>query len=272
MAEKKEAKEKEVKKKAQSSSETNLRAGSKEPRAAPAEAGKKAIEKKVETKVEKKETKVEKKEAKAEVKEAPTENISKSLIDQVRGGMAVEKTAEEKPSQSIPQKAEFIAIVHVHASKNNTVVTATDLSGAETFARATGGMVVKSGREEKTPFAGTLMARKISDALKEKGVTKVDMFIRGKGGHRGQKTPGRAASAVIKAMARSGIRIRRIEHGLDIYLPLNPRQDFHATGRTPPVIHGIDRFSGHLTYNIKRHVIDEIIRCYEGLTVFYDNA
>lgn len=213
MAEKKEAKEKEVKKKAQSSSETNLRAGSKELRASPAEAEKKAVEKKVEAKIEKKETKVEKKEAKAEVNEAPAENISKSLIDQVRGSMAAEKSAatEEKPSQSIPQKAEFIAIVHVHASKNNTVVTATDLSGGETFARATGGMVVKSGREEKTPFAGTLMARKISDALKEKGVTKVDMFIRGKGGHRGQKTPGRAASAVIKAMARSGIRIRRIE-------------------------------------------------------------
>jgi small subunit ribosomal protein S11 len=197
MADKKEAKEKEVKK-------------AKEKKAAPAETKEKKAEKKevkVEAKVEKKEVKVEKK------VEEPKENISKSLIDQVREGMAVEKSAavEERPSQSVPQKAEFIAIVHVHASKNNTVVTATDLSGGETFARATGGMVVKSGREEKTPFAGTLMARKISDALKEKGVTKVDMFIRGKGGHRGQKTPGRAASAVIKAMARSGIRIRRIE-------------------------------------------------------------
>ncbi len=197
MAEKKEAKE--VKAKAEKKEAKEKKAEKKEV--------------KTEAKVEKKEVKVEKKEVKVEKKEEPKENISKSLIDQVREGMAVQKsaTAEERPSQSIPQKAEFIAIVHVHASKNNTVVTATDLSGAETFARATGGMVVKSGREEKTPFAGTLMARKISDALKEKGVTKVDMFIRGKGGHRGQKTPGRAASAVIKAMARSGIRIRRIE-------------------------------------------------------------
>ncbi len=137
------------------------------------------------------------------------ENVSKSLVDQVREGMIEEKV--EKPSQSAPQKSEFVAIIHVHASKNNTIVTATDLSGAETFARFAGGMVVKTGREERSPFAGGQMARKIADVLKERGVTKVDVLIRGKGGHRGQKTPGRAASAVIKTLARSGIRIRRIE-------------------------------------------------------------
>ncbi len=152
--------------------------------------------------------KAEKMVEKAEKAEKGSDS-GKSLVDQVREGMAEEKA--ERPSQSTPQKSEFVAIMHVHASKNNTIVTATDLSGAETLARVSGGMVVKSGREEKSPFAGNQIGRKVADALKERGVTKVDMFIRGKGGHRGQKTPGRAASAVIKIIARSGLRIRRIE-------------------------------------------------------------
>jgi len=148
--------------------------------------------------------------SKAEAKEEAKENISKSLVDQVREGMA-KPQEKEKPTASPPQRSEFIAVIHVHASKNNTIALATDLSGAETFIRVAAGMVVKSGREEKSPFAGTLIAKKIAGVLKERGVDKVDILIRGKGGHRGQKTPGRAASALIKAIARSGIKIRRIE-------------------------------------------------------------
>ncbi len=36
------------------------------------------------------------------------------------------------------------AIVHIFSSYNNTIVTATDLSGAETFAKCSGGMVVNT--------------------------------------------------------------------------------------------------------------------------------
>jgi small subunit ribosomal protein S11 len=200
MTEKKEA--------AQGLHAANLRAGSaSEPRADKTKKKTKAAEKK---ELEAKAAEVKEKAAEVQKKaEKAGESLSKSLVDQVREGMATEK--EEKPSQSAPQKAEFIAVIHVHASKNNTIVTATDISGAETFARMAGGMVVKTGREERSPFAAGQMARKIADVLKERGVTKVDVLIRGKGGHRGQKTPGRAASAVIKILARTGIRIRRIE-------------------------------------------------------------
>jgi small subunit ribosomal protein S11 len=44
-------------------------------------------------------------------------------------------------------------IVHIFSSYNNTIVTATDLSGAETFAKCTGGMVVKADRDESSPYA-----------------------------------------------------------------------------------------------------------------------
>ena len=55
------------------------------------------------------------------------------------------------------------AMVHIFSSYNNTdwgvsskslkIVTATDLSGAETFAKCTGGMVVKADRDESNPYA-----------------------------------------------------------------------------------------------------------------------
>jgi len=54
-------------------------------------------------------------------------------------------------------------MVHIFSSYNNTdwgvsskslkIVTATDLSGAETFAKCTGGMVVKADRDESNPYA-----------------------------------------------------------------------------------------------------------------------
>lgn len=137
------------------------------------------------------------------------ENVSKSLVDQVKEGIIEEK--EKESTLATPQKSEVIAVVNVHASKNNTIVTVTDISGAETLVRASGGMVAKTGREEKSPFAGGQLAKIVSNALKERGIYKVDVLLRGKGGHRGQKSPGRAASAVIKMLARTGIRIRRIE-------------------------------------------------------------
>ena len=43
------------------------------------------------------------------------------------------------------------AIVHIFSSFNNTIVTATDLSGAETFAVCSGGMVTKADRDECSP-------------------------------------------------------------------------------------------------------------------------
>ena len=162
-------------------------------------------------KTEAKKEKPKKEEKGSEKKEeAKEENISKSLVDQVREGIIEEK--EEKPQiQATPKKSESIAIVHVQAAKNNTIITVTDLSGAETMVRASGGQVSKTGREEKSPFAGGQLAKRVAAVLKERGFGKVDVLLRGKGGHRGQKSPGRAASAVIKMLSRSGIKIRKIE-------------------------------------------------------------
>jgi small subunit ribosomal protein S11 len=103
-----------------------------------------------------------------------------------------------------------LAILHVYSSKNDTIITATDMSGAETLAWASGGMMVKSHREEGRPYAAMQCALKVVGTLKEKGITHVHVRIRAPGGV-GMKTPGSGAQAVVRTIARTGVRIGRIE-------------------------------------------------------------
>ena len=103
-----------------------------------------------------------------------------------------------------------VAVVHVYSSKNDTIITATDLSGAETLGWCSGGVVVKSDREEGRPYAAMQAAINVMNNLKAKGIFFVHVRIRAPGGV-GSKTPGGGAQAVIRTIARSGVRILRIE-------------------------------------------------------------
>lgn len=131
---------------------------------------------------------------------------------------APEPKKEEAPKQEAPKPVEEVrkprkirlAVVHVYSSKNDTIITATDMSGAETLAWASGGMMVKSHREEGRPYAAMQAAIKVMGNLKEKGITHVHVRIRAPGGI-GMKTPGAGAQAVVRTIARTGLRIGRIE-------------------------------------------------------------
>ncbi|MDD2655910.1 MAG: 30S ribosomal protein S11 [Candidatus Pacebacteria bacterium] len=101
-------------------------------------------------------------------------------------------------------------MVHVYSSKNDTIITATDVSGAETLAWASGGMMVKSSREEGKPYAAMQAAGKVVGQLREKGIDTVHIKIRAPGGNR-SKTPGGGAQAVVRTIARMKIRVGRIE-------------------------------------------------------------
>jgi len=41
-----------------------------------------------------------------------------------------------------------VGIAHIFASFNNIIITVTDLTGAETITRCSGGMVAKSAKDE----------------------------------------------------------------------------------------------------------------------------
>ncbi len=101
-------------------------------------------------------------------------------------------------------------IAHIFATYNNINITVTDATGAETVAKCTGGMVVKSDKDKGGPFAAMNAAERIAEALKEKGFTTVDIQVRGYGGSKA-RTPGPGAQAAIRGLARNGILVGRIE-------------------------------------------------------------
>ena len=102
------------------------------------------------------------------------------------------------------------AIVNIFSSINNVLMTATDLTGAETIATMSGGQVVKSGSDSGGQFAATRAAEQIADKLKEKEVTEVVIKYRAPGGNRSTNT-GPGAQAAIRALTRAGMTITRIE-------------------------------------------------------------
>lgn len=101
-------------------------------------------------------------------------------------------------------------VAHIYSSFNNTLITITDLTGAETIAKISGGMVTKAAREESSPYTAMQMATQIADKIRDKGVTGVHIKVRAPGGNM-QRSPGPGAQAAIRAFARAGIKIGRIE-------------------------------------------------------------
>jgi len=107
-------------------------------------------------------------------------------------------------------KDEKIGIAHIYSSKNNTIIHITDITGAETIARISGGMVTKNDREKGDPFPAMLAAKKAAEEAKAKGITKLNIRVRGPGGHK-SKSPSKGAQPAIRALVRAGFRIGEIE-------------------------------------------------------------
>lgn len=102
-------------------------------------------------------------------------------------------------------------VVHIRASYNNTIIHVTDITGSETIARASGGMVVKQHRLESSPTAAMNATKLIAEAARDAGINALHVRIRAPGGHNGPASPGPGAQAVIKTLSRDGFKIGIIE-------------------------------------------------------------
>merc|ERR1712167_115313 len=129
------------------------------------------------------------------------------------------KTAEVKeekvtyygpPQTQLGKNEMTFGVCHIKATFNNTFIHVTDLSGRETYARITGGMKVKADREESSPYAAMLAAVDIVKDLQVVGINAIHIKLRGMGGVEA-KTPGPGAQSAIRALARNGLKIGRIE-------------------------------------------------------------
>ncbi|PWZ05190.1 40S ribosomal protein S14 [Zea mays] len=124
------------------------------------------------------------------------------------------------------REGEFVfGVAHIFASFNDTFIHVTDLSGRETLVRITGtilqpgfildldvksGMKVKADRDESSPYAAMLAAQDVAQRCKELGITALHIKLRATGGNK-TKTPGPGAQSALRALARSGMKIGRIE-------------------------------------------------------------
>ncbi|CAM9016556.1 unnamed protein product [Wickerhamomyces anomalus] len=115
-----------------------------------------------------------------------------------------------KSGPQVRDGSQVFGVARIFASFNDTFVHVTDLSGKETIARVTGGMKVKADRDESSPYAAMLAAQDVAQKCKEVGITAVHVKLRATGGTH-TKTPGPGGQSALRALARSGLRIGRIE-------------------------------------------------------------
>ena len=71
-------------------------------------------------------------------------------------------------------------------------------------------MKVKADRDESSPYAAMLAAQDVAVRCREVGITALHIKLRATGGT-GTKTPGPGAQSALRALARAGMRIGRIE-------------------------------------------------------------
>ena len=118
---------------------------------------------------------------------------------------------ERAPHLPVTREGEEVfGVAHLFASFNDTFVHVTDLSGRETMVRVTGGMKVKADRDESSPYAAMLAAQDVAVRCKELGITALHIKVRGTGGNK-SKSPGPGAQSALRALARNGLKIGRIE-------------------------------------------------------------
>jgi len=117
----------------------------------------------------------------------------------------------------LSKRTEKWGVAHIYSSYNNTIVHITDVSGAETIARTSGGMFVKQDRLESSPYAAMRAATHAATVAKDKGITALHIKVRAPGGP-GARTPGTAAAAAIRALSRTGLMAHgsRIEEATPI--------------------------------------------------------
>lgn len=92
------------------------------------------------------------------------------------------------------------ARAYVTATFNNTIVTLTDQTG-NTLAWGSAGGAGFKGARKSTPYAATTVVDSVARKAKEKGVTSVEIFLKGPG-------PGR--DSTIRGFKAAGINITMI--------------------------------------------------------------
>jgi len=128
-------------------------------------------------------------------------------VKEVKTEAKVETKSQPEVKKEGPEKW---GIVHIYSSYNNTIIHLTDLTGGETISMSSGGIHVNADRYESSPFAAMKAANAVVESARNKGIIGFHIRVRAVGGV-GSRVPGPGAQAAIRALARGGFKIGRID-------------------------------------------------------------
>lgn len=117
-----------------------------------------------------------------------------------------ESEDEEKTEKKKSNKKERTGILYINTTKNNTILSVSDLAG-NTIARASGGQSTKQSRLKASPTIAMFGAKKLGEEIKEHNIT--NLYVRVKA-ETGSTTTGSASYAIIKTLSRDGFKIINI--------------------------------------------------------------
>ena len=143
-----------------------------------------------------------------EVKDPAAETVEEVVTETSK--KEVVETSSKAVTQTKKEAKEKWGIAHIYSSYNNTIIHITDLTGAETVAISSGGQHVTADRYESSPFAAMKASNAVVGAAQTKGFTALHIKVRAVGGV-GSRVPGPGAQAAIRALARGGFKIGRID-------------------------------------------------------------
>jgi small subunit ribosomal protein S11 len=139
--------------------------------------------------------------------EEVVEKVDSEVVEQIEEKAKLETVTKESQKTKVEEKW---GVAHIYSSYNNTIIHITDLTGGETVSISSGGCHVNADRYESSPFAAMKAANVVVESAKSKGFTALHIRVRAVGGV-GSRVPGPGAQAAIRALARGGFRIGKID-------------------------------------------------------------
>jgi small subunit ribosomal protein S11 len=134
-----------------------------------------------------------------EKKTAPAEEKPEAAAGKPKTGekeTPARRGGKRKERKNVP-----LAVAHIHASFNNTIITIADLQG-NVLSWSSAGCLGFKGSRKGTPFAAQMAAQAAGNAAKEHGVRSLEVRVKG---------PGSGRESSIRALQAIGIEIKAIK-------------------------------------------------------------
>ena len=141
-----------------------------------------------------------------ETKKAPQElEMEKKEVD-IQDENMKEAEQETETKEDKKPKKERTGILFIQTTKNNTILSLTDMAG-NTLCRSSGGQSTKQARLKSSPTVAMFASKKIAEEAKEHGI--LNLYVRIKG-QTGELTSSSVSHAVIKSLSRDDFKVLSI--------------------------------------------------------------